>query len=147
MNTTPKLSLIEQNNNVGTSTSTSELDRKLVVRDGTLSQPTHSCLFLDILSSTSKHEMPLLSGHGRDVPSARVCLSSSGLDSLCCSWFEFQAKVFEDVGLKLKKKKPMTPPNIETARNKCVETCMLSKQLRSSHGHVDPRGQLLVSVQ
>ena len=72
-------------------------------------------------------------------------LSSSGLDSLCCSWFEFQAKAFEDVSLKLKK--TMTPPNIETARNKCVETCMLSKQLRSSHGHVDPRGQLLVSVQ
>ena len=64
-------------------------------------------------------------------------LSSSGLDSLCCSWFEFQAKMFEDVSLKLKKKKKtMTPPNIETARNKCVETCMPSKQSRPSHDHV-----------
>ena len=53
--------------------------------------------------------------------------------------------MFVDVSLILKK--TMTPPNIETARNKCVETCMLSKQLRSSHDHVEPRGQLLVSVQ
>ena len=31
----------------------------------------------------------------------------------------------------------MTLPNIETSRNKCVETCMLSEQLRSSRDHVD----------
>ena len=31
----------------------------------------------------------------------------------------------------------MTTPNIETVRNKCVETCMLFNHLRSSHDHVD----------
>ena len=31
----------------------------------------------------------------------------------------------------------MTTPNIETTRNKCVETCMLFNHLRSSHDHVD----------
>ena len=31
----------------------------------------------------------------------------------------------------------MTLPNIETGKNNRVEACMLSEQLRSSHGHVD----------
>ena len=65
--------LLQQNNNVGTSTLTSELDRKLLVRHGMLSQPTHICFFLVMLSSTSRRETPLLSGHGRDVPSGAVC--------------------------------------------------------------------------
>ena len=65
--------LLEQSNNVGSSTSTSELDRKLVVRDRMLSQPTHICSFLAMLSSTSRHETPLSSGHGRDVTSGAVC--------------------------------------------------------------------------
>ena len=42
--------LLEQNNYVGTSTLTSELDRMLVVRHGMCTQSTHICFFLALLS-------------------------------------------------------------------------------------------------
>ena len=41
-----------------------------------------------------------------------LALSSSGLNSLCCSWFEFQAKVFRNVTLDFFQKKK----NIQTLK-------------------------------
>ena len=114
--------LLEQSNNVGSSTSTSELDRKLVVRDRMLSQPTHICPFLAMLSSTSRHETPLSSGHGRDVTSGAVCTRCrhwpQSIHCVVHGW-SFRPKVFRNVSLEFVK---MTLPNIETSRNKCVET-------------------------
>ena len=59
-----------------------------------------------MLSSTSKHETPLLSGHGRDVPRGAVrenCFTRCGhLASIHCAVHgahEFQAKVFRNVSL------------------------------------------------
>ena len=77
-----------------------------------LSQPTHMFLFLAMLSSTSRHETPLLSGHGRDVPRGAVCENCfhtravviwASLHCAVHGAHEFQAKVFRNVSLEFVK--------------------------------------------